>query len=438
MNTVLGIAAVVLLISANAFFVAVEFALVVVDRGRVNIDAGAGKRPWPTVQKLINNLSFNLSGAQFGITVTSLLIGYIGEELASVLLAPLLRPVIGSAADGTLSIVLMFMLATSAQLVFGELVPKNIAIADPPRILRRYAGAAALYGTVAGPLIKALNGTAEWLGRKVGIEPREELHAITTIEQLEHVIRSSGKEGTLDPLDVTLLTRTIRFGDKTAADALVPRVELDCIGIEKSVADLVTASVTTGHSRFPVIGNDLDDVRGIANVKAVHRIPLAERQTTPVSALMADPFVVPETRDLESILREMRASRSQVAVVVDEHGGNSGIVTVEDIVEEIVGEIEDEHDPEPDQLLIVEERGSLMLAGSMHPDEVGEACGFRVPTGDYETLAGFALDQLQRIPSQGELFEWDGWVLEVAEMDRWRIAAVRLTDYRSMIGEVPR
>lgn len=427
----------VILISANAFFVAVEFALVVVDRARVNKDAAEGTRPWPTVQKLINNLSFNLSGAQFGITVSSLILGRLGEPIAAALLSPILRPLVGDAADGTLSIVLMFVLSTMAQLVLGELVPKNIAISDPVRILRRYSRAAAIYGTVAGPLIRALNGAAEWLGRRFGIEPREELHSITTIEELEHVIRSSGVEGTLDPQDVTLLTRSIRFGEKTAADALVPRVELNCIEIEKSVADLVAASVETGHSRFPVIGNDLDDVRGIAHVKSVHRVPLSERADTPVTALMVEPFVVPESRDLESILREMRADRVQLAVVVDEHGGNSGIVTLEDIVEEIVGEIADEYDPEPGEVLIVEERGSFMLAGSLHPDEVEEACGFRVPEGDYETFAGFALDQLQRIPARGELFEWAGWLIEVADMDGWRIASLRLTDLRSKLGEVP-
>jgi len=393
-NTALGLAVVFVLIGANAFFVAIEFALVVVDRARVNVEADQGNRPWPTVRRLINNLSVNLSGTQLGISVSSIAFGYVSEPLAATLVSPVLRPFFGDAADGTLRIVLVFILATGAQLVLGELVPKNIAISDPPRILRRYARAAAIYGTVAGPIIRTLNGAAEWLGRRVGVEPRTELHAVSSIDDLEHVIRSSGQGGTLAPQDVTFLTRSIRFSDKTAADALVPRVELDTIDHDASVADLVARSVETGHTRFPIVGDDLDDVRGVVNVKTVHRIAPADRAHTGVAELMVEPFVVPESRDLESILREMRATRHQLAMVIDEHGGNAGIVTVEDIVEEIVGEIEDEYDPEPDDLLIIEQPGSYTLAGSMHPDEVHEACGFVVPDGDYETIAGFALPRV--------------------------------------------
>ena len=425
MNTALGLAAVVVLIGANAFFVAVEFALVVVDRARVGADADAGVRPWPTVQRLVNNLSFNLSGAQFGITVSSLLLGYVAEPVAQTLLSPILRPLFGDAADGTLSLVIVFILSTGFQLVLGELVPKNIAIADPERILRRYAVPADVYGRVAGPLIRVANDSAEWAVRSMGIEPVDELHGISSIEELEHLIRSSGEEGTLDPQDVTILTRTIRFAEKKVADALVPRVDVQSIGHDATITDLIALSTESGHSRFPVTGDGLDDIRGVVTVKSIHGVAVADRPTTSVSTVMVAPWVVPEAAELEEILKEMRQSRSPLAVVVDEHGGMEGILTIEDIVEEIVGEIEDEHDPEPEQPREV--GGSFVMSGSLHPDEVEEACGFKVPEGHYETLAGFVLDQLQRVPAKGEILDYDGWRLEIAEMDRWRIAELQLT-----------
>lgn len=428
MNTALGIAAVVLLIGANAFFVAVEFALVVVDRARVGADADAGVKPWPTVQRLVNNLSFNLSGAQFGITVSSLLLGYVAKPVAQTLLSPILRPIFGDTADGTLSLVIVFILSTGFQLVLGELVPKNIAIADPDRILRRYAAPAEVYGRVAGPLIRVANDSAEWAVRSMGIEPVDELHGISSIEELEHLIRSSGEEGTLDPQDVTILTRSIRFAEKKVADALVPRVDVQSIGHDATIADLVALSTESGHSRFPVTGDGLDDIRGVVTVKSVHGVAVVDRPTTSVSKVMVAPWVVPEAAELEEILKEMRRSRSPLAVVVDEHGGMEGILTIEDIVEEIVGEIEDEHDPEPDQPREV--GGSFVMSGSLHPDEVEEACGFKVPEGHYETLAGFVLDQLQRVPAKGEILDHDGWRLEIAEMDRWRIAELQLTKVR--------
>lgn len=428
MTIALGIAVVVLLIAANAFFVAFEFALVVVDRAKVAVGAEAGTRPWPTVQSLISNLSFNLSGAQFGITVSSLLLGQASRPVAGALLTPALRPILGDAAEGAIAVIAVFFIATVLQLVFGELVPKNFAIAEPMRVLKRYGTAAAVYSRVTGPLIGAMNAGAEALVRRMGIEPIDELHSISSIEELEQVIRSSGEEGTLDPQDVTLLTRSIRFGEKRADDALLPRVELRHLFVEQSVADLVDLAVSTGHSRFPVMGHDLDDIRGVAHIKAAHSVALEDRATTPVSAVMREAFVVPEQRDLESILREMRSARNHMAIVVDEHGGTLGIVTAEDIVEEIVGDISDEHDPEPEQLIVHRPAiGEWVLSGSLHRDEVAEACGFVYPDGEYETLAGFALDQLQRIPARGELFQFNGWSVAVAEIDGFRIASLRLS-----------
>jgi CBS domain containing-hemolysin-like protein len=192
------------------------------------------------------------------------------------------------------------------------------------------------------------------------------------------------------------------------------------------VADLAQRAVTTGHSRFPVIGADLDDVRGVAHVKDVYRVPFAARPSTSVREVMAAPFVVPETRRLGDLLADLRGLGSHLALVVDEHGGTAGIITLEDVLEEIVGEIDDEHDRPAPRLTGVLRPGEWRLDGSLHPDEVFDACGFEVPDGQYETLAGFVLDQLGRIPDVGDTFEHGGWRVEVAAMDGLRVSRVVL------------
>ena len=247
-----------------------------------------------------------------------------------------------------------------------------------------------------------------------------------SLQELELLIRSSGEEGTLEPKALTLLTRSIRFGEKDAASALVPRRSVRSLSIDDWVTDLASTAVETGHSRFPVVGADLDDVRGVVHVKDVYGVPYSERGTTPIETIMMPAFVVPETRDLADLLADLRRRGSHLAVVVDEHGGTAGIITLEDVLEEIVGEIDDEHDRAAPALTKLTRPGEWLLEGSLHPDEVFDTCGLLVPDGEYETLAGFVLERLGRIPSVGEAFEHDGWHVEVAEIDRRRVAAVRL------------
>jgi CBS domain containing-hemolysin-like protein len=274
-------------------------------------------------------------------------------------------------------------------------------------------------------LIRLLNRAASGTVRRLGIEPQEELASVRTLEELELLIRSSGETGTLDPEAFTLLTRTLRFNDKTAADALVPRLSVVYVHPDDSIPTLIARSLETGFSRFPVCGTDLDDIVGVVHVKDVYRLPIERREDSTVADIMTEPFVVPETRDLASLLIELRTG-SHLAIVVDEYGGTAGIITLEDVLEELVGEIDDEYDRTLSPLTTVLPEGTYELPGTLHPDEVREACGFEIPEGEYETLAGFVLDRLGRIPKEGEGFSHEGWWIEVAEMDRRRIARVRL------------
>ena len=352
------------------------------------------------------------------MTVTSLLLGFIAEPTV----ASLFEPVFGNA----LSIVLALVLVTVGSMVLSELIPKNLAIARADRLSVALGRPILYFATAFRPVIELVNNTANATVRKLGIEPQEELAAVRALDEYELLFQSSGAEGTIDPDALNLLTRTLRFNDKTAADALVPRVQVKYTDPEATIPDLVSLSVSTGNSRFPVCGTDLDDVVGVVHVKDVYRVPFDERDSATVASVMSEPFFVPESRELSSVLRDLREG-GHLAVVVDEYGGTAGIITLEDVLEEIVGEIDDEYDTAAPALTRVLPAGTYELPGTLHPDEVRDACGFEMPDGEYETLAGFVLDRLGRIPDVGDRFSYNGWLVEVVEMDRRRVARLRLT-----------
>ena len=420
----------VLLTLGTGLFVAAEFALVAVDRDRVRRLAEQGSRRARVSEGELRRLSFYLSGAQLGITVTSLIVGFIAEPTIAKAIEPAIEaiPLLPESSALGVSIALALASATLLQMVVGELVPKGIAIARPERTALALAVPVQVYSVVFGPLIRFLNAAANWTCRRMGIEPREELTSVRSLDELQLLIQSSGEEGTLDAESLNLLTRSIRFGEKTAADALVPRTSLVALRDDETVADLVAAAVATGHSRFPVHSGDLDDIVGVVHAKDVFGLPPERRADEPVTAIMREARAVPETRDLESLLLEMRAEAVQLVVIVDEYGGTAGIVTLEDLVEEIVGDIEDEYDPVvPTPPLTARQRpGVHVLEGGLHPDEVAELTGLDIPEGDYETLAGFLLTLFGRIPAAGDRTEWHGWQFEILAMDRLRIALARV------------
>jgi CBS domain containing-hemolysin-like protein len=405
--------------------VAAEFALVAVDRTRIEERAGHGDARALVVQRLLSRLSYHLSGAQLGITITSLLLGVLAEPAVARVLEPGLEAVFGEVPAGV-SVAVALVVATVVQMVFGELVPKAIATTRPLETSLAMARPTQVYGVFARPLVAFLDGLAARLTRRVGVEPADELETTPDRGELEHLIRSSGEEGTLDEGEVELLTRSIRLADKSADDAMVPRVRVESVDSADTVEALVALAARTGHSRFPVEGNDLDDIVGVVHVKSVHGVGVDDRATTPVTDLMTPVLAVPESRELDELLVDLRQGGNQLAVVIDEHGGTAGIITLEDVLEEIVGEIDDEYDAAPALLTRVEAQGSTVMPGSLHHDEVEDATGFEMPEGGYETLAGLVLDRLGHIPEPGEMVEVDGWRLEVVAMDHLRIATVRV------------
>ncbi len=411
MNLYLGLFLSFLLIAANAFFVAVEFALVASDRNKLESLASQGSRAAGVALGAMKRMSFHLSGAQLGITISSLVLGFLTDQMI----------------EGSGLVVLAALAITTVfQMVLGELIPKNIAVSHPEKAASVLSPIANIVHGVLSPAIKAFNGAANATVRLFGIEPTEEIESIASLDELEYLIRTSGDDGPLHPDTRALLARTIRFSEKTAADALRPRGQIDALPMTATVADLVQLVMETGHSRYPVYGDDIDDIRGLVNVLSAFEMPAAARSAIPVSTVMTEPVVVPETRELQDVLSDMTRLDTRLFVVIDEHGGTEGILTLEDVLEEIAGEIDDEYD-ESELVMSDTADGVFLISGSLGWSELNEVCGLDLPDGDYETVAGFFLSEFGTIPEEGDGIHYEGWRIEVGEMDRRRIATLVLT-----------
>ena len=419
----LGVALV--LAVACGLFVAAEFSLVTVERGPVEQRAAAGERGAIGVLAGLRSLSTQLSGAQLGITVTSLLIGFLAEPS----LAALLRPGLGAAGvpDDILrgvALTLALVIATVVQMIISELVPKNIAIARPYGTALVVVPFQRMFSRANGPLLGFLNGNANWLLARVGVEAQEELASARSPQELQSLVRRSADAGTLGQPLSALLQRTLSFRERTAGDVLTARGQVLFVEAATSVADVVELSRTSGHSRFPVTGRGgADEVLGVVSLRRCLRVPEDDRDRTEASQVMERTVVVPESIDLDELLVVLR-TRSHLALVADEYGGTAGVVTLEDLIEELVGEVEDEHD-EPESRVVRRPDGVLELTGLLRPDELRGLGIPAVDDRDYDTLGGLVVDLLGRIAVAGDTVDLDGWALRVQAMDGMRVDVVQ-------------
>lgn len=416
----------VILTFGTGVFVAAEFSLVALDRAELERRRDRGERGLELVIRGLRRTSTHLSSAQLGITLTTLLAGYTLEPAISGMLdGPLAAIGIPDGIRRGVGATIALILATLASMVVGELVPKNFAIARPLGTARIVMPLQASFTAVFKPAILVLNGSANGILRAIGIEPKEELSGARTAEELSSLVRHSASAGLLEQDTATLLDRTLRFAEHTAADVMTPRTRIVSIHRLESAKALLELAGRTGFSRFPVIDEDRDDVVGVVHLKQAVAVPRAKRDEVPIAALAEDVVRVPETMHLDQLLEELRTHGFQLAVVVDEYGGTAGIVTLEDLVEEIVGEVADEHDRA--RAGVVGSGDELILPADLRPDEVRAQTGIAIPdSDDYDTIAGFVLSGLGRIPDRGDEVELpDGAVLRVERMDGRRIARLR-------------
>jgi CBS domain containing-hemolysin-like protein len=376
----------------------------------------------------LRQLSTQLSASQVGITLTTLVLGYIAQpSLGRLLRAPLRAVGVPASAVQPTATTIALVAATLFSMLFGELLPQFLGISAPLRMAKLVALPVRVFSAVTKPLIIVLNGSANLVLKAFGITPREGLSAARTPQELASLLRRSAEAGTLDEGTARLVTRSLGFGERTAADVMTPRVR--CTSVERTAAseDVVRLARRTGHSRFPVTGDDWDDVDGVVHVKGAIAVPHDRRQDVPVSALMVEALMVPETIRLDPLLLMLRGAKHQMAVVVDEYGGTSGIVTLEDVIEEIVGEVSDEHDRSRPTGRVSTD-GSWTVPGLWRPDEVRDRLGAPVPDGPaYETIGGYVMACLGRVPVVGDEVLVTGWALQVHVMDGRRVDRLRFT-----------
>lgn len=428
----------ILLTLGTALFVAAEFSYVALDSATLEARVAAGDNRAKQILGAVKNLSTQLSGAQVGITLTTILLGYTTQVTLANLFTRLLGATgLSQILATTLAVIISIVIINGVSMLFGELVPKNVALAAPLQTAGIVTPLQAAFTNLFLPLIKVLNGTANRILRSLGVEPMEELSSARSASELAALVRYSAEEGTLDTSTATLLTKSISMAELTASDVMTHRGRMEHLRESSTAADVVELAKKTGHSRFPVVGDDSDDILGFVSLRRAISVPYERRPEVSVlsNSLISEAPRVPETLALAPLLVELRNQGLQIAVVVDEYGGTSGIVTLEDVVEEIVGEVADEHDLRRYGIRRAKD-GAWRIPGNLRPDELLERTGIRVPDdGPYDTVAGLVMYQLKRVAELGDEVTFPGAHLEVTRMEGRRIEQLSVREMADQTAE---
>ncbi len=403
--SILSLLGFVLLTASTGLFVAIEFALTGLEKSTVETHVKQkGDSSARAVQRDHQNLSFVLSGAQLGITITTLATGFLAEPVLAKFFTPALELVgLNESASSAVALVIALLVATTLSMVFGELVPKNWAITNPLGVARFVVHPVNWFNMVLKPFINGMNKSANFIVRKLGIEPAEELASARSSQELTALVRSSAESGGLDQNTAAVINRSLQFGDATADEFMTPRSTIESLRATDTVNDLIELALETGHSRFPVTEGDLDETIGMVHIKDAFSVVQAERATTMVRDLARKIPVVPASLDGDSVLNAVRSAGSQVILVADEYGGTAGMVTIEDVVEEILGEIHDEHDDSDAERDFQQFGASWEVSGLVRIDELEKRVGYVSPDGPYETLGGLIMYAVGAIPRVGDV-----------------------------------
>ncbi|MFT4796245.1 MAG: CBS domain containing-hemolysin-like protein [Aquiluna sp.] len=425
MNDYLLLAFAVVLTLGTGLFVASEFSLISTDRAQLMADRDSGEKGLDLPIRAVAKTSTHLSSAQLGITLTTLLTGFVAEPALTRMLSPWLTGFdLSPESKRVLAVVLAMTIATVFSFLIGELVPKNMALSAPKRVLKIVVGFQLGFTWVFRLLVRIMNDNGNWLVRRFGIEPREELSSARTADELVSMVRRSATLGSLEQDTAKLLEKTLAMSALLASDIMTPRPKMYSLERESSARDLIELASTTGHSRFPVTGEDADDIVGVVHLKRGIGVPVERRDQVPVSALMVEPVRVPETMALDRLILQLRGRGLQFGIVIDEYGGTAGIVTLEDAVEELVGELSDEHDRQRSDLLQYAD-GSLAFSGLTRPAELQEFGLSIAEDEDYDTVSGFLMSELGRIPKTGDQVEISGGRLVVLKMEARRVDRIK-------------
>lgn len=412
------------LLVANAMFVGAEFALIASRSSKIQRLAEAGDRRARVALRSSRELSFMLSAAQLGITMASLGLGYVAEPALAHIFENLFHGfAIPAGVSESIAFAIALLIVSFFHMVFGEMAPKNIAISDPEKSALLLAFPFRAYAVLFKPFIWFFNTIGNAGTRLFGIEPQDERSDVHTASEIGLIITESAKGGLLDRFEHRLLSGAASFGERDAGSAMVPRTELVAVPADISSVEMEGVVVASGHTRIPVYEGDLDNILGFFHSKDLLKVPAARYEAPIPRSSIRPMLVVPESKKLHPLLLDMRRERKHVSLVIEEHGGTAGVITMEDLLEELVGEIRDEYDVAE---MGVERLGEnrYLVPGSLRIDEIKDRLAIELPEGEYETVAGFVMSELGRIPRRRDTVTHDEWRLRVISMHRRRVVQV--------------
>ncbi len=423
------LAAVAALVILNAFFVAAEFALVASRRTRIEAMIRRGETKAKLARRAMLALDRFISGTQLGITLTSLALGWIGEPAVAGALRQLFDvfpATLATLLTHSVATIIAFLCITFLHIVLGELTPRAVALLYPETVGKWVAGPLIAFTYATNPFIWVLKGSANLVLRLFGLRAPTHLEPLHSPEELRMLVEQSHKAGALEKEDARLLAGVFEFSEKNAREVMTPRTDIVALELDESIAAAADRIAATGRSRYPVTRTGLDDIVGIVHAKDVLKAMVAEAADAPstVAPLMRPPLFVPAAREVEDVLADMKLRKAHMAIVLDEFGGTAGLVTMEDLLEEIVGQIEDEYD-RPAPGAAAAPAGALVFPGSASLDEVNERTGLALASGDYTTLGGFLFGALGRLPRAGDAIAVGGGAFEITAMKGRRVAQAR-------------
>lgn len=434
--TLLNFLLVIVLVLGNGFFVASEFALVAVRKSRIEALAAEGNKAATRLLGLLNNLNAYISATQLGITLFSLGLGYVAEPAIVKVIEPLLIGI--SEATGvavltsptlahTVSFIIAFTLITFLHIVFGELAPKTMALELSERVSLVVALPLLIFYKIFYYPIRLLDWTGTKTVRLFGLRPSGEHGSSYTEDEIRQLVRVSHESGYLNEEEQRLINRVFEFSDTTVREAMIPRTEIVAIPASASLEEIARLFREHGYSRMPVYGDSLDDMRGVLHGKDIMQYLLVKPRMFKLERVLKKPYYVVDTARLEDVLRQMQKEKFHFGFVVDEHGGVEGIITLEDLLEEIVGDISDEHDEEVNEQIQPGANGSFILDGGLAVRDLNKRCNMNLPVSEgYTTIAGFLMSEAGQVLTAGDRVPFNGHVFIIEQVDKRRILKVRM------------
>lgn len=414
---------------ANGFFVAAEFSLVSVRRTRVDELIQQGNRAARFVKLAIDNPDEFIAATQLGITIASLALGWVGEPALSHFIEPLVNFLpeawLGTASH-TIAAAISFLIITFLHVIVGELMPKSIALQDPDKTALFIARPTLWTKTLFKPAIWAMNGTGNFLLRLMGMHGASEHSMGHSVQELKLLVEASEKIGILENVEREMLHNVFDFGESITHEVMVPRTEMIAVDADAPIHELIHQAIQHPHSKFPAFEGDIDHIIGIAHVKDLVRVQHSDRKEATIRGLLREAMFVPDTLRLDALLQEFRVKRQHLAIVLDEYGGTAGLITLDDLMSQIVGEVSDPFDKAstPDIQRLTD--GSALIEGMTSIADVNDMFEIDLKDENYDTIAGFVLGKLERIAKVGDVVESDGVKLKVEALDGLRIARVSL------------